>query len=73
MNDKPRSHAGDERPEPRPQLPRTERDEAPLYLARYLERRRREDAAAAVDADDDTTPLYLRSFRERRKRTSRTN
>ena len=72
MNDKPRSHAGDERPEPRPQLPRTERDEAPLYLARYLERRRREDAAAAVDADDDTTPLYLRSFRERRSGESLT-
>ena len=27
----------------RPPLPRTERDEAPLYLAKYLERQRRGD------------------------------
>ncbi len=49
----------------RPQLPRTERDEAPLYLAKYLERRKRQEAGDTEDVDD-TTPLYLRSFRERR-------
>jgi broad specificity phosphatase PhoE len=48
-----------------PQLPRTERDEAPLYLAKYLERRKRQEAGDTADIDD-TTPLYLRSFRERR-------
>ncbi len=47
-------------------LPRTERDEAPLYLAKYLERQRREDAGQ-FDEDDGTTPLYLRRFRERRE------
>ena len=50
----------------RAQLPRTERDEAPLYLAKYLERQRREDAGR-VEEDDETTPLYLRRFRERRE------
>ncbi len=47
-------------------FPETERPDAPLYLARYHERR----AAGAVptrDVDDDV-PLYLRSFRERRQR-----
>lgn len=53
----------------RPQLPRTERDEAPLYLAKYLERQKRE-AKGEPDASDDTTPLYLRKFRERRESSS---
>lgn len=44
-------------------LPRTERYEAPLYLARYLERRSREPD---VDHEiDDGIPLYLRRFRDR--------
>lgn len=59
-------------------LPTTERYEAPLYLARYLERRARLERSrsrsgvapgAAVDgagdSDGDSTPLYLRRFRER--------
>jgi hypothetical protein len=51
-----------------PNLPRTERYEAPLYLARYLERqaRRRGGGGDAAPAGDDNTPLYLRRFRERR-------
>lgn len=61
-------------------LPRTDRDEAPLYLARYHERQARRrteppattgngataEADAARDADDAGVPLYLRRFRERR-------
>ena len=55
----------------RPRLPRTERDEAPLYLARYLERKHREDAGDDSDRDDrDDGPLYLRRFRERRETDS---
>ncbi|MFO7549707.1 MAG: histidine phosphatase family protein, partial [Acidimicrobiia bacterium] len=48
----------------RPQFPRTERDEAPLYLARYLERQAK---AAEPEPEDDDTPLYLRRFRRRRE------
>lgn len=50
------------------QLPRTERYEAPLYLAKYLERqvRRRTDNGEEL-SPDDSTPLYLRRFRERRE------
>ncbi|MGH8990460.1 MAG: histidine phosphatase family protein [Acidimicrobiia bacterium] len=50
-----------------PDLPRTERYEAPLYLARYLERqaRRRAGNGEGDTPGDDTTPLYLRRFRER--------
>ncbi|MGH9024232.1 MAG: histidine phosphatase family protein, partial [Acidimicrobiia bacterium] len=54
-------------------LPRTDRYEAPLYLARYLERRARLATAepgpgaspGPGDDDRDSTPLYLRRFRER--------
>ena len=50
-----------------PPLPRTERPDAPLYLASYLRRRAR---AATPETDSDeagtATPLYLRRFRERR-------
>ena len=51
-----------------PPLPRTERPDAPLYLASYLRRRARAaaDADPAADAADPATPLYLRRFRERR-------
>jgi len=51
--------------ERRPHLPRTERDEAPLYLAKYLERQTRRKAETDEDTDE-TTPLYLRRFRDRR-------
>ena len=47
-----------------PDLPRTERDEAPMYLARYLERAAR--AAEAEEDGDEGSPLYLRRFRRRR-------
>ncbi|HZD02567.1 MAG TPA: histidine phosphatase family protein [Actinomycetes bacterium] len=63
--------ARDERPShaapagPAAPLPRTERPDAPLYLASYLRRQARTAHAAAADADG-TTPLYLRRFRERR-------
>lgn len=48
----------------RPQFPRTERDEAPLYLARYLERQAR---SREPEETDEETPLYLRRFRRRRE------
>jgi broad specificity phosphatase PhoE len=48
----------------RPQLPRTERDEAPMYLAKYLERQARSEDADVES--DEGTPLYLRQFRKRR-------
>ncbi len=53
-------------------LPRTERPDAPLYLASYLRRRARAAAPEAgrrrtAEAEADAaTPLYLRRFRERR-------
>ena len=56
-----------------PALPRTERPDAPLYLASYLRRRARaaapEPGGEPAPADTETdaaTPLYLRRFRERR-------
>ena len=48
----------------RPAFPVTDRDEAPLYLARYL-RRQEESDTLDDEVSDDTTPLYLRRFRER--------
>jgi broad specificity phosphatase PhoE len=53
--------------ETRKSLPRTERDEAPMYLARYLERQTRKEAP---EDGDETAPLYLRKFRDRRSRVS---
>lgn len=49
-------------------LPRTERNDAPLYLARYLERRAREERPRhrGDSHEDGHLPLYLRRFRERR-------
>jgi broad specificity phosphatase PhoE len=47
------------------QLPRTERPDAPLYLARYLERRARERDLPESEPGDDGLPLYLRRFRAR--------
>lgn len=52
--------------EQRPPLPRTDRDDAPLYLARYLERQARSGAPAEEAVGDEDVPLYLRRFRERR-------
>jgi broad specificity phosphatase PhoE len=50
-----------------PRLPRTERYEAPLYLARYLERQAKRSQAPPDEAGgDDSAPLYLRRFRQRR-------
>jgi broad specificity phosphatase PhoE len=47
-------------------LPHTERPDAPLYLARYLERRSREhEHPAEGEPADDGLPLYLRQFRAR--------
>ncbi len=71
----------------RPPLPRTDRDEAPLYLARYLEREARRGTAGVSGngqegdgrdhrpgevSTDDGLPLYLRRFRERRAEPSLT-
>ena len=52
----------DRRDEPR--FPTTDRPDAPLYLARYHERRARE-LVEDVETDDEDQPLYLRSFRRR--------
>jgi broad specificity phosphatase PhoE len=49
----------------RPRFPKTDRDEAPLYLARYLDRQAR--TRETVGEDDESVPLYLRRFRERRE------
>ena len=43
---------------------RTDRTDAPHYLARYSERRAR-TAPGRPDEDDPTVPLYLRRFRDR--------
>lgn len=50
----------------RPSFPRKERDEAPLYLARYLEKQARTGQSES-DVEDDDSPLYLRQFRNRRR------
>lgn len=56
----------------KPALPRTERYEAPLYLAKYLERQARIDRVdspgtpGTPETNDAGTPLYLRQFRQRR-------
>lgn len=60
-----------------PALPRTDRDDAPLYLARYFERQARtrtgngppvspSDNGQPASDQDSSVPLYLRRFRERR-------
>jgi len=56
--------------EPNTQLPRTERYEAPLYLAKYLERQARSRRNQESAEEDETLPLYLRRFRERRDQQS---
>ena len=53
----------------RPALRRTDRDEAPLYLARYREREARRHEVSD-GSGDESTPLYLRRFRERREQES---
>lgn len=54
--------------QPPPALPRTERNDAPAYLQRYLEREGQGGKPhEVVDRGTDTdTPLYLRRFRDRR-------
>jgi broad specificity phosphatase PhoE len=58
----------------RPALRRTDRDEAPLYLARFRERESRakagEGAPDPATGPDASVPLYLRRFRERREQPS---
>ncbi len=45
---------------------RTDRTDAPLYLARYAQRRQARPREAPDDGPaDDATPLYLRRFRDR--------
>jgi broad specificity phosphatase PhoE len=48
-----------------PEFRRTDRTDAPLYLARYTARRGT-DSADREPAGDQELPLYLRRFRERR-------
>jgi broad specificity phosphatase PhoE len=49
----------------RPEFRRTDRTDAPLYLARYTERQKSR-VLPTVD-DDESTPLYLRRFRDRQE------
>ena len=44
---------------------RTDRTDAPYYLARYAERRGLKQAAPSESPDEADVPLYLRRFRER--------
>ena len=50
-----------------PAFRRTDRTDAPYYLARYTERRGLEQSAPASSPTgaDEELPLYLRRFRER--------
>lgn len=52
-----------------PDLPRTERSSAPLYLGRYLDRRLQSERDRHNGHQDgaDLLPLYLRRFRQRRE------
>ncbi len=51
---------------PRQEFRRTDRTDAPLYLARYTERRDREATPEGdVESEDASVPLYLRRFRGR--------
>jgi broad specificity phosphatase PhoE len=54
--------------QPRADLPRTERVDAPAYLQRYLDREARGGKPHSIEDREeiDTTPLYLRRFRDRR-------
>lgn len=47
-------------------LPRTERNDAPAYLQKYLEREGRGGKPHEIEDRDGETPLYLRRFRDRR-------
>ncbi len=53
-------------------FPQTERYEAPLYLARYLERQSKQRTAHdnGGGETDDGVPLYLRRFRDRQSSSS---
>jgi hypothetical protein len=53
-----------------PEFRRTDRTDAPLYLARYTQRRH-SDATDPEPAGDDGVPLYLRRFRERQNAPGR--
>lgn len=64
MSDGP---SGDHRDSGETHLPRTERPDPPLYLARYLQRRQNPDRMDTRFDADATVPLYLRRFRQRRQ------
>lgn len=68
MTDTPAQPDSDDGPPRRAELPRTERDEAPMYLAHYKERQRARELADrdGHEDTDDGTPLYLRRFRQRK-------
>lgn len=57
----------------RPAVRRVERDEAPMYLARYHERRAKEAEPDGDETADGDAPLYLRRFRQRREDDSVTD
>ena len=48
---------------------RTDRTDAPLYLARYTDRRSSSAPEEEATAEDESVPLYLRRFRDRRDAT----
>jgi broad specificity phosphatase PhoE len=51
----------------KPEFRRTDRTDAPLYLARYTERQK--SRVLPTTDDDESTPLYLRRFRDRQQDT----
>ncbi|MET0740764.1 MAG: histidine phosphatase family protein [Candidatus Nanopelagicales bacterium] len=55
-----------------PVFRRTDRTDAPYYLARYAERRAQPGQSGQPTHDDESLPLYLRRFRERQAQSAGT-
>lgn len=69
MTDPPDTPQSGPTPDDGPTLPPLDRVNAPLYLSRWRERRRRAAGIRPEDGPgDEDQPLYLRRFRERRAR-----
>jgi hypothetical protein len=67
MSERPASSAAQTDPVAgRPEFRRTDRTDAPLYMARYAQRQARAQAPPDDAPEDESLPLYLRRFRARR-------
>src|SRR5205814_8583311 len=53
-----------------PAFRRTDRTDAPYYLARYTERRGLKQSPPSSSPAEEDVPLYLRRFRERRAQSA---